>query len=135
MGDDIPDNEVAQLYVPHPKQTNMNNKELKQGIIKWHEEYKFLRNVVGLYIRNKKDIWLGIQVVEMPEVQPGEDENTKKDFQVIGWNFIKVNRPNGSIRAGLYNVELYEPPVKKPPYDPGQCKVLPITADVYIDEY
>lgn len=52
--------------------------------------------------------------------EEGEGEDLRRDFKLIGWNYIKVCRPDGSIRSGLYNLELFEPPIKRPPVDPNK---------------
>ena len=44
----------------------MGNKAKGPDII-FQEEYRVFRNLFGMYRKNKKDIYIGLQVLEKPE--------------------------------------------------------------------
>lgn len=84
----------------------------------------------------KKNIYLGIQVVEKP--QPDRINNPEEqkslayksqlqnlsetpkanfgqmEFELFGWYFFKVNLSDGNIAQGRWIKKLYEPPLRRP---------------------
>jgi hypothetical protein len=39
------------------------------------------------------------------------------DYEVIGWSYIEFVKPDGNIRVGRNTLNLYNPPLKRPPLD------------------
>ena len=74
----------------------MNNKQFGESV-KWNEEYKFLKNIPQLYwSADRKDIYVGFQVKEKDKPKnmqdPVELQNYNGTFNMVGWNFVKVNK-------------------------------------------
>ncbi len=42
---------------------------------------------------------------------------TMGDYEVIGWSYIEFVKPDGNIRVGRNTLNLYNPPLKRPPLD------------------
>ena len=42
---------------------------------------------------------------------------TMGDYEVIGWSYILFVKPDGSVRTGRNTLNLYNPPLKRPPLD------------------
>ncbi|KAL4430115.1 hypothetical protein ABPG74_013562 [Tetrahymena malaccensis] len=109
----IPPGQVIDNLVQNPHLENMNNKEQGQDI-KFQERYKFLRHLLRLQKKNKKDIWLHIKLLELPEpieLQEKELVDTSinyggLDYQLIGENYFKVVE-DGRIKEREQRIKLY----------------------------
>jgi len=42
---------------------------------------------------------------------------TMGDYEVIGWSYILFVKPDGSVRTGRNTLNLFNPPLKRPPLD------------------
>lgn len=124
----------------------MNNKAQGQDIV-FQEEYKFLKNMRTLTIRQRKNLFLGFQVLEMPE--PTKVNMTKNvsyqtnsdsanygglEYELFGWTFFKINNADGSIKTGRFTTKLFEPPLRKPPLDPDKNRPREVEIEFAIQE-
>lgn len=39
------------------------------------------------------------------------------EYEVIGWSYILFVKPDGSVRTGRNTLNLFNPPLKRPPLD------------------
>ncbi|KAL4441575.1 hypothetical protein ABPG74_021507 [Tetrahymena malaccensis] len=136
--EDLPLNTVIPLQKQIQKGDMMNNKQFGE-VIKWHEQYEFLKNIPQLFWSNdRKDLYVGIQVLEKEKpknLQELNDNNTYEGvYNTTGWNFIKVNRPDGSIKSGIYTIDLYKGTPQRTPINEENLQKTGKTITVLIQE-
>ncbi|EGR29433.1 hypothetical protein IMG5_155830 [Ichthyophthirius multifiliis] len=137
--EDLPQEAVIPLVEQNQQSNMMNNKQFGE-ILKWQEEYKFYKNIPNTFWENnRQDLYIGIQVLEKEPPKsisnPGDSESYKGQYNTIGWNFIKVNREDGSIKSGLYTVDLFEPPAVKPPVREDLQQKTGKMIDIIVQQY
>lgn len=47
---------------------------------------------------------------------------TMGDYEVIGWSYIEFVKSDGTVRVGRNTLNLYNPPLKRPPLDESIVK-------------
>lgn len=49
---------------------------------------------------------------------------TMGDYEVIGWSYIVFVKPDGSVRTGRNTLNLFNPPLKRPPLDESNVIII-----------
>ncbi|CAK73236.1 unnamed protein product (macronuclear) [Paramecium tetraurelia] len=96
----------------------ISNKAAGSILIEFNEEYRFFYNFQKQAMSSGKTIYLGFQVVEK-NASKGRANTTMTmgDYEVIGWSYIIFVKQDGSVRTGRSTLNLFEPPLKRPPLD------------------
>ena len=57
------------------------------------------------------------------------------EFEVKGWQFLKLTDKDGNFITGRYKMKLYEPPLRRPPIDLTKVKEKDVVIDFAMHEF
>ncbi|CAD8204694.1 unnamed protein product [Paramecium pentaurelia] len=133
---------IIPLHKPNVEYDGMNNKASGQDIV-FQEEYRVFRNLYAMTKKNKKDLYIGLQVVEKPEpveLQESILNETQKnyaglEFDLKGWQFLKLTQEDGSLLTGRFKMKLFKPPLRRPPIDPTKVQEMDEVIDFALHKF
>lgn len=106
------------LTLSDPQGQGISNKAANTIAITYHEEYRFFFDFQEMAMRQGKPIYLGIQVVEKSGGEGSINQSlTLGDYEVIGWYYVELSTSAGEVRVGKNSINLYNPPLRRPPLD------------------
>ncbi|CAD8165584.1 unnamed protein product [Paramecium pentaurelia] len=124
------------LIEADPQMKGISNKAARSILIEFNEEYRFFYNFQEQAMSSGKTIYLGFQVVEKNASQGGANTTmTMGDYEVIGWSYILFVKPDGSVRTGRNTLNLFNPPLKRPPLDESNLSQSGIKLDYSLYDF
>ncbi|CAD8177252.1 unnamed protein product [Paramecium octaurelia] len=130
----------------------MNEQQLKSDyfggpFVFIEEEYQFFVDLVTYAHNNRAwdDLYLIFQVFDYPPEKVEKEDDKKDNQSVVSEQSVTDVKPvgkrwyafklfeNNILKIGRFSEFIYEPPIKKPPFDPFECRITNSQIDFSIN--